>query len=269
MNTYRHLTLALRELELTGRPAIVHTSLSALWHMRGGAETVVAALLDTLASLVVPTFTYKTMLIPETGPPNNGLVYGSQSDENSVAEFFHPDMPADKVMGVVPQTVLQHPQAERSMHPLLSFAGVNASPALRAQSYDEPLAPIRLLAEQNGWVVLIGVGHTVNTAIQLGERLAGRKTFVRWALTAEGVRQCPGFLTCCDGFDAIEPHLAASVRTAQLDKALVQAMPLRQLIQRTRQLVEADPLALLCKQAGCPRCNAIRTDVARRMRASS
>jgi aminoglycoside 3-N-acetyltransferase len=61
---------------------------------------------------------------------------------------------------------------------------------------DDPLAPVGALAEENGTVLLIGVNHTVNTSIHYAEKIAGRKQFIRWALTPQGVRECPGFPGC-------------------------------------------------------------------------
>jgi aminoglycoside 3-N-acetyltransferase len=264
MATYRDLVRALRELELdASRPALVHASLSSFGYMEGGADVVAGALLSFFDSLVVPTFTYKTMITPEVGPPDNAMTYGGMADANKMAEFFRMDMPADPLMGVIAETVRQHPEAERSRHPILSFAGVNASDILTPQTYEEPLAPIRVLAEMDAWVLLLGIGHRVNTSIHLGERLAGRKTFVRWALTRRGVRTCPNFPSCSDGFGAIAPYMDLVSRQACVDDALLQAVSLRDVIEITRARIAENPLALLCDREGCPRCSAIRADVER------
>jgi aminoglycoside 3-N-acetyltransferase len=195
------------------------------------------------------------MIIPEVGPPGNGLDYSSGKDANRMAEFFDPEMPADKIMGVVAETLRQHPKANRSGHPILSFAGINMDEALAAQSIEEPLAPIRFLAEAGGWVLLMGVDHTVNTSIHYAEKLAKRKQFVRWALTPTGIRECPGFPGCSDGFGALEPHLEGVTRQNQIGEALVQAVPLPEMITLIRQLIEEDPLSLLCARSNCQRCH--------------
>jgi aminoglycoside 3-N-acetyltransferase len=219
---------------------------------------VVGALLSTWNSVIMPTFTYKAMVTPEEGPPDNGLLYGCAVDHNRMAEFFTPDMPADRLMGAVPEALRQHPLSERSMHPILSFTGVRAGPVLAAQSLEEPLAPVRCLVEQEGWVVLLGVDHTVNTSIHYGERLAGRKNFTRWALTEQGILECPGFPGCSDGFQEIEPHVQAISRRTAIGGTFILAMPLSPLIETVRRLVADNPLALLCEKDYCERCRAVR-----------
>jgi len=164
-------------------------------------------------------------------------------------------------MGVIAETLRQHSDASRSKHPILSFSGVNAEEILEEQEVDEPLAPISAMAEQCGWVLLLGVSHRVNTSIHLGERLAGRKTFVRWALMPDMVVKCPNFPSCSDGFDDIRPMLASFAQTIQVGSALVQAMPLQELVDTVRQLVHSNPLALLCERPECPRCNVVRDEV--------
>ncbi len=235
-------------------PVIVHASLSSFGQVEGGAETVVEALLAVFSSVMAPTFTYKTMVTPLVGPPNNGLTYGSGLDANRMAEFFTPDMPADSLMGIIAETLRRHPHAERSTHPILSFSGVNVSSALRTQTLREPLAPIGALVAQGGWVLLLGVDHTVNTSIHYAERLANRKTFIRWALTPQGVVECPNFPGCSAGFQAIASHVEKVSRRVRVGNAIVQAIPLKVLIERTTACLWENPLALLCAQDGCERC---------------
>ncbi len=261
MLTCADMAAALRRFDIPpAAPVIVHTSLSAFGHVQDGAETVVAALLDRFHSVVMPTFTYKTMVIPEVGPPGNGLIYGAGS-RNRMAEIFDPQMPADRLMGVTAETLRRHPRALRSTHPILSFAGVGAGAILQAQTLAEPLAPIRRMAERQGWVLLMGVDHTVNTSVHLGERLAGRPQFVRWALTPQGVKECPGFPGCSDGFEALVPHLEGLLQRVMVGPALVQAVPLVPLLSIVQRLIQADPLALLCDRSYCDRCPATRERV--------
>jgi aminoglycoside 3-N-acetyltransferase len=262
MRSYRELVLALRELELDGsRPVIAHASLKAFGQVTGGAKAVLGALLEDFETVIMPTFTYKTMIIPEDGPPNNAIEYGTMEDANRMAEFFRDDMPADKLMGVIAETLRQHSDASRSKHPILSFSGINAKEILDEQEIDEPLAPISALAEEDGWVLLLGVSHKANTSIHLGECLAGRKTFVRWALMSDVIVECPDFPSCSDGFDHIRPWLAPYTRSKRVGNALVQAMPMRDLIETVRQLVRENPLVLLCERPECPRCKAVRDEV--------
>ena len=262
MTNFRELVTALRKLEIDrSRPVIAHVSMSSFGAVRGGADTLLGALTSVFPALVMPAFTYQTMLIPGDGPPHNALVYGSGKDANRMAEFFTPEMPADRLMGVVAEALRNHPRAIRSSHPILSFAGINAEAVIRSQTLAEPLDPIRELMEARGWVLLLGVDHTVNTSIHYAERLAGRKQFVRWALTTEGVQECPGFPGCSNGFQSLAPHLEKITQRVSVGPAIIQAIPLSQMVEITRALIVANPMALLCDRSDCERCQAVQDDV--------
>ncbi len=255
---YPDLSAALVSLELGKFPVIAHASLHAFGRVDGGADTFVQALLEAAGALIMPTHTYTTMITPTVGPMNNGIVYGSGQDLNRMAEFYSPSMPADRLMGIVPEALRQRPGARRSMHPILSFAGMGADKALAAQTMAEPLAPIRMLAESDGWVLLLGVDHTANTAIHYAEKLAGRRQFVRWALTEGGIVECPGFPGDSSGFQVIEKEMQPHTKKLQVGDALVQAVPLKTLIAVVVERLKQNPKDLLCSNSSCARCNEIR-----------
>ena len=209
MHTFRSIRNSLKNLNLDlSKPILFHASYSSLGEVQGGPETLLGAILTISDVVLSPAFTYKTMLIPETGPEDNGLKYGANSSSNQMAEFFRIDMPVDSTVGVLAEKLRIHPKSdERSIHPILSFTGINASPALENQSILDPFAPIEWLYQQNGNILLIGVNHTKNISIHYAEKLADRKQFTRWALTSSGVAECPGFPGCSKGFDQAEPVL--------------------------------------------------------------
>jgi aminoglycoside 3-N-acetyltransferase len=107
-------------------------------------------------------------------------------------------------------------------------------------------------------VVLINVDHTVNTSIHYAERLAGRRTFLRWALLKDRVVECPNFPGDSSGFNAIWRYIQPGTRRVDLGEAFIQAVPLRKLFEVVRELIKKDPLALLCHRTDCERCNAVR-----------
>ncbi len=219
---------------------------------------MLAALLDSVRGVIMPAFTYKTMLNPEVGPPKNGMVYGSESDLNKMAEVYHPDMPADRMMGVLAETLRRHPKAKRSMHPIQSFAGIRADAILNTQTIYDPMAPIRALADHDGWVLLLGVDHRVNTSIHYAEKLGGRLQFIRWALMGDRVVECSGFPGDSEGFEAIAPHVEKYTRRVEIGGAQVQAVHLRSLVKTVVDMIQENPFALLCQRPDCERCTAVR-----------
>lgn len=252
------LKSAFLELKLSDKPVIVHSSLKRFGPIMGGAETVIRALLDTTQGLIVPTFTYMTMVTPEVGPPNNGITYGKDKDLNKMAVPFHKDLQPDKMMGSLPCTLLHLRGSIRTVHPILSFGGIGMDRILITQTLFEPLAPIRALAEQDGWVILINVDHSVNTSIHYAEKLAGRKQFLRWSIVGERIVECPGFPGDSSGFNAIEECIRADTRFVQVNNAVIQAVSLQILFAAVQKLIKKNPLALLCQRSDCERCNAVK-----------
>ncbi len=256
--SYLELSAAFASLELNNVPVIAHASLHAFGRLEGGPEAFLQALQQAVGALMMPTHTYTSMITPSIGPPNNALVYGSAQDLNRMAEFYSPSMPADRLMGVVPEALRRRPEAKRSMHPILSFAAIRANKAIASQTMDEPFAPIRMLAEAGGWVLLLGVDHTANTTIHYAERLAGRRQFVRWALTENGIVACPGFPGDSSGFNAIEKDVQPYTKKLQVGNALVQAVPMKALVAAVLERLKNNPKDLLCSDISCARCNEIR-----------
>jgi aminoglycoside 3-N-acetyltransferase len=255
---YESLRSAFQELDLANSPVIAHASLRPFGYIQNGADAVLQALVESVQSAIMPTFTYRTMITPDVGPENNGINYGGDAYYNREAKPFTIEMPADPLMGILPETLRNHPAAKRTFHPILSFAGMGADRFLDTQTLQEPFAPIGALAEEEGWVVLINVDHTVDTSIHYAERLAGRRTFLRWALLPDRVMECPNFPGDSSGFNGISRHIRAHTRRVDLEEAFIQAVPLKKLFEGVQELIKKDPLALLCHRTDCERCNAIR-----------
>lgn len=261
MPTYTDLRMAFLKLRLAHTPVITHASLGAFGEVVGGAETLLNATIDSVWALIMPTFTYRTMITPGIGPANNALDYGGPPDGDIPPEPFVPDMPADPEIGVTSEALRLHPHTRRSSHPILSFAGLNADKFLSAQTLGEPLGVIAALAAADAWVLLLGVDHTTNTSIHYGERLAGRRQFLRWALLPDRVVECPQFPGDSAGFEAFAADLDPVTRHANVGAALVRAMPIRSVLDKVVERVKADPYALLCSRPECKRCNAVRESV--------
>ena len=262
MVSYRDLASGLKKLEIDpAQPVIIHASLSTFGEIRGGADSFLGALLATFQKVMMPSFTFKTMVTPEFGPDNNGVIYGSGKDINKMAEFFYPDMSVDPLIGDLAEALLEHPDSQRSTHPILSFTGINIPNILKSQNLMNPFEPIRTMMGENGWVILAGVDHTVNTSIHFAEQLAGRKTFTRWALTIHGVTECQNFPGCSDGFNKAQDWFSSFTKTVRIGNTKIMALPITKVVQTVKTHIQKNPKALLCSRKECPRCDAIRNSL--------
>jgi len=260
MLDYVDLKYAFEDLNLTEKPVIVHASLRPFGYIKSGVDAILRAMLSSFKSVMMPAFTYKTMVTPEVGPPNNGITYGSEKDLNKMAQAFTLNMRVDPMIGMLAETLQIRPYATRTNHPILSFTGIRADEFLSTQTLANPLAPIGTLANADGWVVLINVDHSVNTSIHYAEKLAGRKQFIRWAIHGDRIVECPGFPGDSSGFNTIAQYLKHDTRRVDVGPGFIQAVSLKCLFEAVQEIIKKDPLALLCQRSDCERCNAVRED---------
>jgi len=260
--TYRGLTQAFHQLDMQpGGVVLAHVADDFAAQVVGGADTVLGALLASTTGLLMPAFTLRCQVVPEIGPADNGLDYRAQHDLSQQAEFFRPQLPIDAHLGEVAEALRQKQGAARSMHPLLSFCGWQADELLTAQSLESPLAPLAQLAACDGDILLLGAGQRDNVALHYAESMAGRRQFIRWALTPTGVRQCPGMPGCAEGFEALTPRLTGIGHSLELGGRPARLLPLRDLVHTVVGWLRQDPRALLCNRTGCEACAAVRASV--------
>ncbi len=259
MVDYIELKTLFQDLNIPAdKPVIVHASLKPFGYIQDGADAILRALMGAFNTIVMPTFTYYSMVTPPNGPPNNGMIYGKPEIPNEMSTTFTPNLRADPMMGILSEALRNYQGAKRSSHPILSFAGVNAGEILDTQLRDDPLAPIGVLMDREGWVILVNENHTSNTSIHYAEKLAGRKQFIRWALVDDRTVECHNYPGDSDGFMAIASHLKEDTVRVELDKAFVEAVPIKRVIDVAIGLIKNDPLALLCERTDCLTCNAVR-----------
>jgi aminoglycoside 3-N-acetyltransferase len=180
-----------------GSVTLVHTSLSALGWVCGGAQAVVEALLDALGpegTLVVPTHT-------------NGNSDPSTWQNPPVPEAWWPvireHMPAydplvtpARGIGAVVEVARIWPGARRSDHPQDSFAAIG--PQAEAVTADHALdsgfgerSPRARVHDLDGDVLLLGAGHDSNTSLHLAEHRVPdprREPYGAAVMTPEGRR---------------------------------------------------------------------------------
>lgn len=254
-------------LGLDGSSAvIVHSSLSSFGRVEGRALTVCRALMATCGTVLMPAFTWgATNVCPPPGPsrPLNAAEpapsWEAFDETLAQAAPFSEDLAIDKGIGLIPETMRRELSCLRSKHPKVSFiaAGRHAEKLVGAQRLDHPLGPIEALAELDGDVLLLGVGHSRNTTIHLAEQRLGRSRFYRYAKIAPGAWvELPNLPGCSEGFDAIESHLAGATQEAVIGECHAHRIPVADVLEVAERLIVADPGALLCDREGCGRCEA-------------
>ena len=158
-----------------GSTVMVHTSLSRIGYVCGGAQTVIEALTEAVGregTLMMPTQSWKN-LDPEDG------VHGDIEEE--YWDIIRENWPAyDKrttptnTMGVVSEMFRSWPGTVRSDHPARSVAAWGKYAEYLVEDHDLSNAfgegsPVGKLYELNGEVLLIGAGYDKNTSLHLAD----------------------------------------------------------------------------------------------------
>lgn len=252
------LERALWKLGVDGsKDAICHSSLSSFGNVVGGPSGIVKALGNAVRTVVMPSFTYYTLVWPAAERSADWPQF--LSDDGPP---FTNASPVSRDIGRVSQALLEYGGSRRSMHPALSFVALGgmAEDILGVQTLMHPYAPIGVLYALDADVLLLGVDHRSNTAMHYGEYLSGRPMLERWANTPQGAVKT-FYPNCSAAFNPIERHLT-SLRSVDVGKASVSVMRVRDVVDTTRRLVERDPFALLCSYTNC-RCQAVRDKIKR------
>ena len=240
-----------------GEYLILHSSLKSLGEVEGGAETVVAALLDVLGPaghLLVPTFTYS-------------LTMWSR-------EPF--DWRASKSrVGAVTEAVRLHPRAVRSFHPTHSVAviGPDAEAIVRNHLHVTPIgegSPFARMCERGARILMLGTHQDTNSTLHFCEVAArvpyihvtfseGQDFEVAWFLNEIGqieytqIFEIPG---CSRGFRVVEEPLRQRgvLRDVNVGPAASQLLECKALVETMRELLAECPGMLLCETDSCGIC---------------
>lgn len=177
--TMADITADLRDLGVKADDTLlVHSSLSALGWVSGGAQTVVDALLDVLTpqgTLVMPAHTGQFTDPGDWEHPPIPAEWVRTVRETRPA--FDPVRSPTRGVGVIPETFRNYPEVSRSEHPIYSFtaagAGTEAVVGEHQLNYGlGPDSPLGTVYEREGDILLLGTTHETNTSIHLAEYLA-------------------------------------------------------------------------------------------------
>ena len=161
-----------------GMTVMVHTSLSSLGYVCGGAQTVIEALLETVGTdgtIMMPTQSWKN-LDPEVGVHPDI----SKQDWQLIRDHwpaYDKQLTQTQTMGAVAELFRLWPGTLRSDHPARSVAANGQYAAFLTEGHTLSNifgdgSPIGKLYELDGYVLLIGVGYEKNTSLHLADARA-------------------------------------------------------------------------------------------------
>lgn len=163
---------------MQGQTVMVHTSLSSLGFVCGGAQTVIESLMECVGengTILMPAQSWKN-LDPETG------VHWQEPEEwwqriRDNWPAFDKDITPTNTMGAVAEMFRKWPGALRSSHPARSVAAYGKYAEYLTENHDLSNifgdgSPIGKLYELDGYILLIGVGYDKNTSFHLADARA-------------------------------------------------------------------------------------------------
>ncbi len=174
--TRESLASDLRALGLeAGDTAIVHSSLSSLGWVNGGAVAVVQALCDVVTAdgtIVVPTHSYN--YVDPAGWRDSPVPEAWIATLRETLPAFEPGLAPTTRMGQIVEVFRGLPGAIRSRHPVTSFAawGRHARSVTEGHTYKNGQgegSPLARVYDLDGKILLLGVGYDRNTSFHLAE----------------------------------------------------------------------------------------------------
>jgi aminoglycoside 3-N-acetyltransferase len=243
--TVAELEAELRALDLPrGCVLLVHSSLGAVGPLEGGALSVIDALMRTV------------------GRVGGTLVMPAMAGD---VEHEDPRSAPTRDMGIIPEGFRRLPGVRRSAHPTGAYAawGSDADWVVEHHPLDRPEGPdgpLGRVAERDGRVLLVGVGHAANATVHLGEYLAGVPYELRRPLPGREDATVLGIYHCGRQFERLAPALedAGRVQRVRVGRAAAQCFPVTDVVAAAQRVLARDPLAFLCAPGTCRDCDASR-----------
>ncbi len=162
----------------SGQTIMVHTSLSSIGFVCGGAQIVIEALLESVGpegTIMMPTQSWKN-LDPETGVHWEEPREWWQAIRDNWPAYDKHITPTN-TMGAVAEMFRTWPGVMRSNHPARSVAAYGKHSEYLTANHDfsnifGENSPIDRLYKLDGYVLLIGVDYDKNTSIHLADAKA-------------------------------------------------------------------------------------------------
>ena len=158
-----------------GMVLLVHSSLSAMGWVCGGPVAVIIALQKVLGetgTLVMPT--HSTDLSDPSQWENPPVPESWWRTIRETMPAYDPDLTPTRSMGKIVETFRKQKGVLRSTHPQSSFCAIGPQASHIVSNHSLAFgfgehSPLARIYDLNGFVLLLGVGHSSNTSIHLAE----------------------------------------------------------------------------------------------------
>lgn len=253
--TTEDIVRGLRELGVTeGMALMAHVSLSAFGRVEGGADTVIAALLEAVGDT-------GTVCMPAMAGEQPFDVHTSPSTVGAVTERFR-----------------SRPGVQRSLHPTHSVCALGpGAEELICAHITQPTAVGpespwgRLARLPEGHVLLLGCDQDRNTLLHCAEEVVDAPylhTIQRDYLDERGVRRTktlekyPGPHRDFIGLDKLLRD-GGAMRVGKIGRAVCRLMHAGKTLELVVAALRADPAAVLCNNPNCDDCVRQRAAITR------
>lgn len=233
MITKDQVVTSLREMGLKeGDIVLLHSALSSIGRVDGGAETVVAAFIEILGNA-------GTLVVPISG-----------------------------AMGIITEVVKNNPNSVKSIHPKASVAAIGSHAKeickdhWKAETSHGENTPYTRIAKMGGYVCLLGVDQDRNTSLHTAEALLRLPYLVRTEEvtfdTPEGEitkswLYFPGQHRNFIGLDRAFRE-SGGMRVGRVGSSVVRLIRAQDMIDICMKLRKKDPAFALCNNPNCADC---------------
>lgn len=239
-----------------GDVILMHSALSSIGQVEGGADAVIDAVLDVI------------------GPEGTFAV--------STMSFEHPFDPANapSTVGIISETHRKRPNSVRSLRPVHSVNAIGARAEELTRDHDKcetncgEGSPFLKLRDMNGKIILLGVDLSRNTTLHAIEDVMDVPYLVDRTVPAPMYMDdyenktmvmkkfCPGHRD----FLRFAPLLrrADAIIEVCIGNAVAKIIDAQKMFALGEQILAEDPLFFLCENENCDHCGAVRKAQAQR-----